>query len=260
MQNTKSKYIDTLKTELKKLHRQLEDAEKQEIKAQTNYQDILAAYSELRECFSFIDSNDNLKSYKKSLAHLEYIIQYLECVDNKKVQKAASFMKRHKESVLNYFKGVEIVRQDLEILIEDEFTRSVFSLIGDYEHHLGSLQGAEKKKVKKEIADWKQMLQEELGKAKFDQYYQKSSTYFGQIIRSSSMVENVNSRLRRYADSARGQLNQERLNLIRFHLNHKPFERSEKRKGLSPHQIFFKNDDEKPKEFEILEELMAKIA
>ncbi len=30
------------------------------------------------------------------------------------------------------------------------------------------------------------------------------------------MVENVNSRLRRYADSARGQLTQERLNLILF--------------------------------------------
>ena len=58
------------------------------------------------------------------------------------------------------------------------------------------------------------------------------------IIRSSSMVENTNSRLRPFFDAARGQINQNRLNLIRFYLNHKVFERG-RRKGKAPAQILY---------------------
>ncbi len=260
IQTAKNKNINILEAELKKLQQQFEKAKIQEAKMLTNYEDVLAAYSELRECFSFIDANGNLKSYSQSLAYLEYIIEYLQCVDNKKVKEVASFMKRHKESVLNYFHDIEVLRNNLEQLIDDDFIRTAFCIIGNYEHRLGSLQGDEKKHVKKEIADWKAMLQRELGNITFKEYYAKSSTYFGQIIRSSSMVENVNSRLRRYADSARGQLNQNRLNLIRYHLNHKPFERSEKRKGLSPYQIFFNKEEEEPDEFKFLEEILTKRA
>ena len=245
---------------MKKLEERLGKAKVQETRMLTNYEDLLDAYPELRECFSFIDANGNLKSYSDSLIHLEYIIEYLQCVDNTKVKEVASFMGRHKESVLNYFKDIEIIRNKLEKLIDDDFIRSVYCLIGHYEHRIGSLQGNEKKYVKKEISDWKDMLQEELGKETFDEYYRKSSEYFGQIIRSSSMVENVNSRLRRFADSARGQLTQNRLNLIRFHLNHKTFERSEKRKGYSPYQIFFNKEADDTEEFKLIEDILAKTA
>ncbi len=71
------------------------------------------------------------------------------------------------------------------------------------------------------------------------------------------MVENVNSRLRRFANSARGQLSQERLNIIRYHLNHKPYKRSEKRKGLSPYQIFFNKEKENIDEFDRLKKIIA---
>jgi hypothetical protein len=252
--------MSILKAELKKLQEQLEKAKDEETIALNNYEDMLDSYPELRECFSFIDTNGNLKTYADSLAHLEYIIEYLKCVDNAKVKEVAAFMERHKESVLNYFKDIEIVRNKLEILIEDDFIRSAFSLLGDYQHRIGSLKGKEKKYIKKQISDWEAMLQEELGKDKFEEYYTKSKKYFEKIIRSSSMVENVNSRLRRYADSARGQLTQERLNLIRFHLNHKPFERSEKRKGFSPYQIFFNKEDQVIDEFKIIEDILAETA
>jgi len=260
IQQSNNNNIGHLKEVLKELQRKLEKAKKQEFKALMNYEALLDAYPEMRECFSFIDGNGNLKSYSESLAHLEYIIEYLQCVDNTKVKDVASFMKRHKESVLNYFNDIEILRTKLEILIEDEFIRSVFCLIGDYEHRLGSLNGKAKKHIKKEISDWKSMLREELGKAKFEEFYGKNSGYFGQILRSSSMVENVNSRLRRFADSARGQLTQNRLNLIRFHLNHKTFDRSEKRKGLSPYQIFFNKEVDDTEEFKLLEEVIVKRA
>ena len=61
------------------------------------------------------------------------------------------------------------------------------------------------------------------------------------IIRSSSVVENINSQLRKYFNKSRDQVNQNRLNLIRFYLNYRVFERG-KRKGKSPAELFLGRD------------------
>jgi hypothetical protein len=55
-------------------------------------------------------------------------------------------------------------------------------------------------------------------------------------IRSSSLVENINSSLRKFLDNSRGQLSQHALNLFAFFHNHRPFSRG-KRKGLAPIEI-----------------------
>lgn len=55
-------------------------------------------------------------------------------------------------------------------------------------------------------------------------------------IRSSSLVENINSSLRKFLDSSRSQLSQAFLNLFAFFHNHRPFSRG-KRKGLTPAEI-----------------------
>ena len=56
--------------------------------------------------------------------------------------------------------------------------------------------------------------------------------------RTSSMVENLNSRLRPYLFSRR-EIGNGYLGLLRFFLNHKPFERSDNanRKGKSPAEL-----------------------
>lgn len=56
------------------------------------------------------------------------------------------------------------------------------------------------------------------------------------IVQSSALVETINSLLRPYMNSARNQLSQEQLNLIRFYLNHRVYKRG-KRKGKSPIEI-----------------------
>lgn len=55
-------------------------------------------------------------------------------------------------------------------------------------------------------------------------------------IRSSSLVENINSSLRNFLDNSRGQLSQAFLNLFAFFHNHRPFLRGY-RKGLAPIEI-----------------------
>jgi hypothetical protein len=64
------------------------------------------------------------------------------------------------------------------------------------------------------------------------------------VHRTSSLIENLNSRLRPFLDARKG-FKKERYPLIEFALNHLPFERSEKEshKGKSAAEIFSKRDN-----------------
>ncbi len=56
------------------------------------------------------------------------------------------------------------------------------------------------------------------------------------IVRASSLVEMVNSLLRPYLNSCKGQITQESLNLIMFYHNHRRY-KSGKRKGKAPIEL-----------------------
>ncbi len=56
------------------------------------------------------------------------------------------------------------------------------------------------------------------------------------IIQSSALVETINSLVRPYMNAARNQLSQPQLNLIRFYLNHRVYQRG-KRKGFAPIEL-----------------------
>ena len=128
-------------------------------------------------------------------------------------------------------------------MIPDEFVRQIFVLIFGCQSQSYTAYGKRKLFLKEQIDELKQMLteypeSEYAGETEFEQLYPLVEKQLSSIIRSSSMVENTNSRLRPFFDSARGQINQNRLNLIRFYLNHKDFERG-RRKGKAPAQILY---------------------
>ena len=56
------------------------------------------------------------------------------------------------------------------------------------------------------------------------------------MVRSSSLIEMVNSLIRPYLNSCKGQITQETLNLIMFFHNYRPY-KTGKRKGISPIEI-----------------------
>ena len=56
------------------------------------------------------------------------------------------------------------------------------------------------------------------------------------MVRTSSLVEMVNSQIRPYLNSCKGQITQEHLNLIMFYFNHHQY-KSGKRKGKAPIEL-----------------------
>ncbi len=71
---------------------------------------------------------------------------------------------------------------------------------------------------------WKERLKEGLGK-KYKSVIQKTTRLLIKAVMSSSKVENINSRLRPFLADAKSQINQNRLNFIRFILNHRVYKR-----------------------------------
>lgn len=72
-----------------------------------------------------------------------------------------------------------------------------------------------------------------------DEFEALKRKVFGQldtIIQSSALVETINSILRPYMNEAKNQLSQEQLNIIRFYLNHRVYQRG-KRKGYAPIEL-----------------------
>ena len=102
--------------------------------------------------------------------------------------------------------------------------RSAYQLqaISLHDYHRYSME----EKVRKELGESFHLIQQELIEIIDD------------TIRASSIVENVNSRLRPYF-FLRKQLNDNFLELLKFYLNHKPYERSARpeRVGKSPAEL-----------------------
>jgi hypothetical protein len=65
-----------------------------------------------------------------------------------------------------------------------------------------------------------------------------------ELVRSSSLIEMVNSLIRPYLNSCKGQITQETLNLIMFFHNHRYY-KTGKRKGKAPIEILTRTKLEK---------------
>jgi DNA/RNA endonuclease G (NUC1) len=71
------------------------------------------------------------------------------------------------------------------------------------------------------------------------EFQELKTKFFAQldcIVQSSALVETINSLLRPYMNEAKNQLSQEQLNIIRFYLNHRVYQRG-KRKGAAPIEL-----------------------
>ena len=172
------------------------------------------------------------------MAELEAILAlFAQEIGDEKIQKGANYIRRHQETVLRYFDEVEAADASLKAAIPEAEVRQGFLRLYAYQQQLYVTYGRRKRHLKVQWISLQQALMTRIDQAEYDRLSQLVEQTLSSIIRSSSMVENTNSRLRRFFDSARGQINQNRLNLIRFYLNHKPFERG-RRQGQSPARLF----------------------
>ena len=197
-------------------------------------------FRHLQQILEMIDiKSGQLRDKTTVISQIEAILSLMEALNHVKVSEAVTSFRNAQEDLLRYFDEVTTADQFLKDSIQDEVILSILLLIYALRQQTYSrIEGRKRlKRLKANIAYWQKSLCEWIGTEEFQKLYEVVENTHSEIIRGSSLVENVNSRLRRFFDSARGQLNQNCLNLIRFYLNHKVFTRG-KRAGKSPAQLF----------------------
>jgi hypothetical protein len=203
------------------------------------YDESVYLFRELQAVLRMVDlKRGELRRKADVMAEVAAILELFEQeIGDEKIQNGATYIERHKDSVLRYFDEVEAAEVSLKVAIPEREVRQGFLRRYAYQQQLYVAYGQRKRNLEAQRDSLQQTLMTHLEQTEYERLSQLVEQTLSSIIRSSSMVENTNSRLRRFFDSARGQINQKRLNLIRFYLNHKPFERG-RRQGKSPAQLF----------------------
>jgi hypothetical protein len=203
------------------------------------YDESMYLFRELQEVLRMVDSKKGeLRRKADVIGELQAILELLESeIDDQKIRKGAGYIRDHQDTLFVYFDEVEAVAEFLNRAIAEDQVRHCLLRIYACQRQLYVAYGRRKRQLEARRAALQESRIARIGEAEYERFYQLVEQRLSAIIRSSSMVENTNSRLRRFFDSARGQINQNRLNLIRFYLNHKPFERG-RRQGKTPAQLF----------------------
>ena len=203
------------------------------------YDESVYLFRELQEVLQMVNRHTgDLRRKADVVADVEAILElFAQEITDEKIQKGAVYIRDHREALLRYFDEVEAADVSLKTAIPEATVRHCLLRMYAFRQQLYIAYGRRKRILEAQWTSLQQRVLSLVGQAQYDRLSQLVEHTLSAIIRSSSMVENTNSRLRRFFDSARGQINQHRLNLIRFYLNHKPFERG-RRHGKSAAQLF----------------------
>lgn len=176
---------------------------------------------------------------------MEEALEALELLSFPKMNEHVAYIKKLLDNgqLLHYMDQVPVLHQQLQFVLEPE-TSWLWMLYWQwdkksYQTHSPKVQ----QRAKQEADAAKQLLQEHYQQvadneelSKFEDIEKIVFSTLNQIVQASSLVETFNSILRPYINSARGQVSQELLNLVKFRHNHRVFKRG-KRKGKAPIEL-----------------------
>lgn len=196
-------------------------------------------FRELQEVLQIVDERTGRLRRKAEVEEtIAVILSLIETLGDKDLTERVGRFRDHQTDLLRYFDDAAKADQVLQAAIPDIFVRQELIRLYAWQNRAWQTYGRRLKQLQANIACWTEILTALLSPAEFARQFGLVEKELSAIIRSSSLVENLNSRLRRYFNAARGQVNQNRLNLIRFYLNRVVFQRG-RRKGASPRQLFY---------------------
>jgi hypothetical protein len=185
-----------------------------------------------------------LRDRQQAEGNIQAALEMIETLGNEKINKAVDGIKNILPNLLNYFDVAREVREELEKLPINH--NALSSLCSAWQHHKDVIK-AKKADRRKRCADRERRhlefaegyLQEDFEIIK-ERVYNELDT----IVQSSAMVECINSVIRPYLNTSRGQVNQSTLNLIAFYHNHRRY-RAGKRVDKTPMEILTGKKQEK---------------
>jgi DNA-binding phage protein len=180
-------------------------------------------------------NNEGQPNYRRTVKDdILTIISFLEELQNKQINEQTTTIMKHIDDIINCYQQVEDIYQNLSTKINLQ-PLNYLCLAWQHQHLANQTFGSSKYYHQDELNFWLNCV-ESLLDNQAETTIKQVFDSLDEMVRSSSLIEMVNSLIRPYLNSCKGQITQETLNIIMFFHNHRPY-KTGKRKGITPIEI-----------------------
>lgn len=190
------------------------------------------------------DEQGNLRNREEAEGNIKVALDLLETLSDAKITKAVNKVSNTLPDLFNYFDIAKPIVDELMTLPIDQGTLKALFVAWQWGKEMIKSKNAKARQYcKRNEQCYLQMamcsLQENYTLIKEDVYMK-----LDQIIRSSALVECINSIIRPYLNNSKNHVTQETLNLIMYYHNYRRY-KDGKRKGKTPYEILTGEKQEK---------------
>lgn len=175
--------------------------------------------------------------HRKALQVKSDVLALMDLLDEcelHNLQQQTQTIRNHIDDICVCYRQVEEICQKLAGTLPEQ-TLNFLGLAWQHDHQSHQYKGEHKKHHQVERDFWLEVAVPLLGK-NAEQQIEQAFELFDGMVRTSSLVEMVNSQIRPYLNACKGQVTQEHLNLIMFYHNHHLY-KSGKRKEKAPIEL-----------------------
>ena len=188
----------------------------------------------LRDALHLCSPFGRLRTVEGVRSELTSLLSLIEEVDDAVLPKLLQPIRSHLDDILAPFEQAESIHAELLDLLPQQILDALV-LAWHHEHLSYQSQAKHKRYHQYENQQWLDFA-EGLLDHQFEPLKALVFEKLDSIIQASSLVELVNSFIRPYLNSSKGQITQETLNLIMFYHNHRRY-KSGKRQGKAPIEL-----------------------
>jgi hypothetical protein len=200
------------------------------------YQHVTDILALLFPSLYFFDlQNGKLRDAEQVKCNLLTLMDWLDELDYPVLQIETAAIRNHLDGICNCYKKAEAIYKNLAI----HFSTEILDFVGlawQNDHQSAQCKGDKQRYYQAESQFWLSGAEFLLQKENAQSIIAQVFATFNDLIRSSSLIEMVNSLIRPYLNSCKGQITQAHLNLIMFYHNHHRYN-SKKRNGKAPIEI-----------------------
>jgi len=188
----------------------------------------------LREALQLCSPHGRLRTQENVRSELMLLLDMIAELHCAAISKTLKPIRNHIEDILVPFKQAEDIDAELRVVVPHD-ALDFLVLAWHHDHFVYQSGSKQKGSLQSERDFWLECSEGLLGN-EFDRLKALVFDKLDTIVRASSLVEMVNSLLRPYLHSCKGQITQETLNLIMFYHNHRRY-KSGKRQGKAPLEL-----------------------
>jgi len=188
----------------------------------------------LSQALHLCSDSGRLRTVEEVRSDLTVILSLMADIKDDKLPKFLKSIGSHLDDILVPFAQVESIHAELLERVPQP-TLDALVLAWHHDHLSNQSHGKTKHYHQQESCYWLDFSEGLLGE-QFDELKELVFEKLDSIVKASSLVEMVNSIIRPYLNSSKGQITQETLNLIMFYHNHHRY-KGGKRQGKAPIEL-----------------------